>query len=166
MQPAGPMQRQTVQTHTEVAHMIQRPSTSLLTALVMIILIISSACGPTSDDAPVGTNGDHATQDNDDAAGGTTMRVYTVTEALALDTEDSVHVAGFLIDEGDGWRLCAAALESYPPQCGGDALTVERLDTSVLSLQVEGTVRWQDDVTLVGVVDGDVFTVTASAAAS
>lgn len=94
------------------------------------------------------------------------MRVYTVTEALALDLDAAVHVAGFLIDEGDGWQLCEAALESYPPQCGGDALIVEGLDTEGLPLEREGTVRWQDGVTVVGTIEGGVLTVTAPTAAS
>ena len=107
--------------------------------------------------------------DEDDAggaAGGSTMRVYTVPEAKTADVDGSLQVVGMLIDEGDGWRLCQLALESYPPQCGGEALIVEDLDTSDLALEESGEVRWQSDATLVGEVDGDTLTVTGSPAAS
>ncbi len=100
------------------------------------------------------------------AAGGTTMHVLTVPEAKTSDDEGALFVVGLLIDDGSGWRLCEMVLESYPPQCGGAYLTVEGLDDSALPLEEASGVRWQVDATVVGLVDGDVLTVTGSAASS
>lgn len=99
-------------------------------------------------------------------AAGTTMRVSTVSEAIALEQEGSVHVTGLLIDDGSGWRLCDTVLESYPPQCGGDSLTVEGLDPTGLPLEESGGVRWQTEGTVVGEVEGDTLVVTGSPASS
>lgn len=101
-----------------------------------------------------------------DAAGGTTMRVYTVTEALAGPTDGSIHVSGLLIDDGSGWRLCGASLESYPPQCGGEALAVEGLDEEGRPIDEAAGVRWQDGATVVGEVSDGALTVTGSPASS
>lgn len=121
------------------------------------------ADAPAEDPAPPD---DDLPSDGDGAAGGTTMRVHTVSEALSAGTGESLHVVGLLIDDGSGWRLCGAVLESYPPQCGGDALQVEGLDPAGLPLEESGDVRWQTDATVVGTIDGDTLTVTGSPAAS
>jgi hypothetical protein len=75
-------------------------------------------------------------------------------------------VTGLLIDAGDGWRLCAAIAESYPPQCGGESLTVEGLDPADHDLQEAAGVRWSEGVTLFGEVDGETFRVTGPASAA
>ncbi len=129
-------------------------------ALAVVTLVVVTGCSSPTD-TPQQPPGDDS-----GAAGDTTMRVYTVVEARELDIDASVHVSGFLIDDGGGWQLCEAALESYPPQCGGDALTVEGLDAEALPLEREGAVRWQDGATVVGEIDGDVLTVTSATAAS
>lgn len=35
-----------------------------------------------------------------------------------------IAVRGFLLVDADGMRMCSAVLESYPPQCGGGAISV------------------------------------------
>ena len=55
--------------------------------------------------------------------------VLSVDEALASTFGDPVRVTGFLVaQEGAPIRLCSALAESYPPQCGGASLVVERLE--------------------------------------
>ncbi|MDX1622072.1 MAG: hypothetical protein R3320_13830 [Nitriliruptorales bacterium] len=100
------------------------------------------------------------------AAGGTTMRVYTVDEVLAEDVTGPVHVSGLLINDGSGWKLCAAALESYPPQCGGESLSVENVEAGEFTFEEANDVQWVDGATVVGDLDGDMLTVTGSAASS
>lgn len=144
-----------------------RPHHRLLAAVAATLVLLVAGCGDTTDDLsaepPVE---DPLPADDGDAAGGTTMAVYSVTEARAVDEDGSLHVVGLLIDDGSGWRLCEMVLESYPPQCGGDSLAVEGLDPSLFPLEEQGDVRWQTDATLVGEVNGDTLTVTGSAAAS
>lgn len=142
------------------------PAHRLTIAIVLALTLAAVACGgdepPTtlSEDPPV-------TGDNDGgAAGGSTMRVFNVGEARSTDVDGSLHVVGLLIDEGSGWRLCEEVLESHPPQCGGQTLTVEGLDPDQLPLEESGDVRWQTQATVVGEVDGDTLTVTGSPADS
>lgn len=147
-----------------------RPRHRLLAVTVTSLALLVAGCGTTNDTtdddpAAVPDAGDLPTAD-DDTSGETTMRVYDVSEARAADEQGSLHVVGLLIDDGSGWRLCSAVLESYPPQCGGDSLRVEGLDPSVVPLEEEGDVRWQTDATLVGEIDGDTLTVTGSAPAT
>ena len=154
---------------------------SHLAALVCGLAVLGAACS-TSTEEPATPPGDELREDpdGDDAAGGeavgddavgddaagTTMRVYAVSEAIALEQEGSVHVTGLLIDDGSGWRLCDTVMESYPPQCGGDFLTVEGLDPTGLPLEESGGVQWQTEATLVGEVEGDKIVVTGSPASS
>ncbi|MGM0617953.1 MAG: hypothetical protein ACQEUI_07390 [Actinomycetota bacterium] len=144
---------------------------SRLTALGCSLALLGAACGSDAEQAPSpvedAAGDDAAGQDaaGDDAAG-TTMRVYTVGEAIALEAEGSVHVSGLLIDDGSGWRLCDEVLESYPPQCGGDALRLEGFDPTGLPLEESGEVRWQTEGTVVGEIDGDTLVVTGSPASS
>jgi hypothetical protein len=144
---------------------------SRLAALGCSLVLLAAACG-TDATEPASPAGDDASEDDtveDDAgddASGTTMRVYTVSEAIALEGEGSVHVTGLLIDDGSGWRLCDMVLESYPPQCGGEFLTLEGFDPTGLPLEESGEVRWQTEGTVVGEIDGDTLVVTGSPASS
>lgn len=166
-----------------------RPLTRRLTVAVSVLALALAACGTDEEPAaaPIDDEPTDALPDTDDpddepvpdadeplpteddgsgAAGGTTMRVYTLGEARAAAVEGSIHVTGLLIDAGDGWRLCEVVLESYPPQCGGDSVVVEGVDPSMFPLEEQSGVRWQTDATVVGELDGDTFTITGSAAAS
>lgn len=144
-----------------------RPHTQRLAGVAAALALLVAGCGAETDGPTVEPPAEDPLPDDDgDAAGGTTMTVYSVSEARDAADEGSIHVAGLLIDDGSGWRLCEEVLESYPPQCGGDALTVEEVDPSIFPLEEEGDVRWQTDATVVGELDGDTLTVTGSAASS
>jgi len=144
------------------------PRPSLLAALAGATVLFVAGCTSSTEDVPVEPTVEDPLPSDDDsgAAGGTTTTVHSVPEARAAATEGSLHVAGLLIDDGSGWRLCEQVLESYPPQCGGDTLSVQNLDPSLFPLEEEGGVRWQDGATLVGELEGDTLTVTGSAASS
>lgn len=144
-----------------------RPRHHRLAAVGTTLALLVAGCGTEADEPTVEPPVEDPLPDDDgDAAGGTTMTVYGVGEARATDEEGSLHVTGLLIDDGSGWRLCESVLESYPPQCGGDSLTVEGVDPALFPLEEEGEVRWQTDATVVGEIAGDTLTVTGSAASS
>lgn len=141
---------------------------TLSVALIAVLALVIAACGSDTEEPAAAPTAEETLPPDDggDAAGGTTMRVHSVTEAMAAAGEGSLHVVGLLIDDGSGWRLCEAVLESYPPQCGGESLAVEGFDPEGLPLEEQGEVRWQTDATVVGEVEGDTLTVTGSPASS
>ena len=80
----------------------------------------------------------------------------SVADALGHGpTDDMVLVTGALFVDPDGTvRLCDAILESFPPQCGGDRLTVAGIDLDAIGdLQDANGVRWAEGVTLFGSVE-------------
>jgi hypothetical protein len=89
--------------------------------------------------------------------GGSTP-VLSVDEAA--NHEGRATVTGFLHAESGTVRLCAAVLESFPPQCGRPALAVVGLDVdSVDGLQRSGAVAWKEGVTLEGAIADGVIRV-------
>jgi hypothetical protein len=146
--------------------MSSRPRHHRLAALATALALLGAGCGDVADEPSAEPPAEDPLPDDGGTSGDTTMRVYSVSEARTAETDGSLHVVGLLIDDGSGWRLCDLVLESYPPQCGGESLTVEGLDPSLFPLEEEGDVRWQTDATLVGEIDGDALTVTGSAASS
>jgi hypothetical protein len=88
----------------------------------------------------------------------------TVEEALQADADGPVRVRGTLIATGADVRLCAAILESHPPQCGRPSLVVRGLDlVGVSNMEQAKGVGWtRREVTLVGEVEDGVLTVSTS----
>jgi hypothetical protein len=76
----------------------------------------------------------------------------SVSEAKASDLEGPLRVRGYVI-EG---RLCEAILESDPPQCGEPSL---RLEGDLSQLEDAGP---NDQVSVLGDVEGDVITLSAT----
>lgn len=131
------------------------------------VAVLAVGCGGQQDDVGGRDTTPPTTQDDGgSAAGGTTMRVYTVDEALAGDVTNPIHVSGLLVNGGDGWQLCSAVLESYPPQCGGESITVEGVDESEFNFEEASGVQWAEGATVVGDLEGNTLTVTGSAASS
>ena len=80
----------------------------------------------------------------------------TVAEALThRATDDLVSVSGALFVDPDGTaQLCDAIAESFPPQCGGQRITVHGLDlATVPDLQAANGMRWAESVVLFGSVE-------------
>jgi hypothetical protein len=86
----------------------------------------------------------------------------TVADVLTTDVDGPLAVVGFLVQDGDGARLCDGLAESLPPQCAG--ASIELSDTSTIDpdeLRTEQGVTWTDTpVSLIGEVVSGVFTVT------
>ena len=84
----------------------------------------------------------------------------SVQEAIDSTLDGPLLVKGFVVQTGDGTRLCSALAESFPPQCGGPSLRVEGV-VGELTVAEEGDVRWTEtEVSLLGDVDGDVLRVS------
>jgi len=85
----------------------------------------------------------------------------TVSQALASDLDEPLLVQGLFIDSGDGQqRLCAAALDSFPPQCGEPSVLVEGVAPAELDgAMSSGDVTWVDVAQLLGRVEDGVMTV-------
>ncbi len=85
----------------------------------------------------------------------------SVVQALSEGGSDPIAVTGFFISDGSGAWLCEAVAESYPPQCGGERLSVTNPDAmGALVLIEEGDTQWYDgSLTVVGTVSGGTFTI-------
>ena len=132
-----------------------------ITNRVMSLLLLSvglAACGADTDDAgstgaPSGDEASATIEAPDDGG-------LTIPEALESSAEGPLAVQGFLIDDGSTVRLCQVALESYPPQCGGESVEVEGVDVESLEgATTEGDVTWVEYTTLTGDLESGVLIV-------
>ena len=81
----------------------------------------------------------------------------SVPEILASETAGAATVKGFLVIDAGGARLCEVLAESYPPQCGGEALPITNYEEFLgVRVQEAQGVTWTDDVvSFIGmIVDG------------
>ena len=84
--------------------------------------------------------------DDDSAADTPTL---TVEQLVARSADTPVTVQGFLIDRDGATRLCAAILESYPPQCGEPAVALVGLDLDqIAGTQTDQGITWRESVTV------------------
>lgn len=75
--------------------------------------------------------------------------VLTVEQLVARSADGSISVQGFLIEKDGVTRLCAAVMESYPPQCGEPAVELVRLDLDeVAGTQTDQGVTWKEWVVM------------------
>ena len=69
----------------------------------------------------------------------------TVEQLVARSADTPITVRGLLISTGSEARLCAAILESYPPQCGEPSVVLVDVDVStVAGVERAGDVAWLD----------------------
>jgi len=87
-----------------------------------------------------------------------------VDTLIDSDIDADVVVIGFLVADSDGVLLCGAIMESFPPQCGSNSVTVTGIERLDVDFQESQGVRWTDShVTVWGhfsdrlltVLDGD-----------
>ena len=60
------------------------------------------------------------------------------------DIDADVLVVGFLVADSVGVRLCGAIMESFPPQCGSNSVTVTGIERLDVTFQESQGVRWTD----------------------
>ena len=114
-----------------------------LAVAATVTALALSACG-----------GDDTTVDGGAAGAPVPGGGLTVSEAVASELDGPLTVTGFLIDDGTSTRLCEAAQESYPPQCGEQSLLVEGVTVAERDgAQQEGDVAWVDQASLTGEVE-------------
>ena len=69
----------------------------------------------------------------------------TVEQLVARSSDSPITVRGLLLSTGGETRLCAAILESFPPQCGEPSVVLVDIDpASVEGIEVAGDVQWKD----------------------
>ncbi len=84
-----------------------------------------------------------------DDGGGTAVRLG-VDRFVEDPPAGPVEVTGALVVTAAQIRLCAAVLESYPPQCGEPSVALDGLDlAAVPGTTTAGGVTWSDGVVLV-----------------
>jgi hypothetical protein len=81
----------------------------------------------------------------------------SVAEVLSGDVTGAAAVKGFLVVDAGGARLGEVLAESYPPQCGGEALPITNYEEFLgVPVQEAQGVTWTDEVvSFIGlIVDG------------
>ena len=100
-------------------------------------------------------------------AGGTADEAPISVDQLVERSSDSpVAVAGLLYNDSTGTRLCGAAMESFPVQCGKPWVDLVGLDIdSIAGTTTDQGITWKDSVVLsVERAAGGSYTVLASEA--
>ncbi len=102
----------------------------------------------------------------DDAVVGDGMAVdggLTVADANNGAADGIIAVKGFVVASGDEVRLCDALAESFPPQCGGDSVILDSLDSiDPDELTSEGDVTWTNaQQTVYGELSDGILTTTS-----
>ena len=147
-----------------------------LAVVLATVAVIAAACG-SGDDQPEGAplapgvaadepadsppiNDGPAAAPNDPVTPGVPWSPelsMSVSDALSGDVSGAAAVKGFLVVDAGGARLCEVLAESYPPQCGGEALPITNYEEFLgVPVQEAQGVTWTDDVvSFVGmIVDG------------
>ncbi|NNC80310.1 MAG: protease inhibitor I42 family protein [Acidimicrobiales bacterium] len=83
-----------------------------------------------------------------------------VSDLFNGDGARDATVRGFVVWDENQARLCEVLMESFPPQCGGEAVVISNPEQLDVELETEGAVRWtQGFVEIAGSFDGEVFVV-------
>ncbi len=117
-----------------------RVESNMRTSFCLIAILLVSACG--------GGNGSVVEPGSDSPV---------LTAGQAAGRQGEMSVQGFLWADGpDAIRLCDAALESFPPQCGDPSVNVTGIDiTTVAGTDFFENIFWAESVRAVGaMVDG------------
>lgn len=112
---------------------------------------------PTGGDDPVAPPSDGS----DQLSGGMVVAPLSISDAVDHDGSDVIAVTGYVVIDTGSARLCASLAESFPPQCGGDSVTITNPDaTSRLPLVEEGSTQWSEEpVIVLGRMSGEGFTI-------
>ena len=128
----------------------------LVAALVGLLLLAVACDDDDGDVAPAGTPPSSAVGPG-----------ISIAEALGSTLDEPLLVNGFLVVQGDAAEFCETLAESFPPQCGGESLSVEGLDLDAFEgLTTEQDTTWSDEpIQLLGEVEDGVLTTSARVSA-
>ena len=135
------------------------------------IPVVSAVCAPDYPDCVDTvvnggeTGGPTPTAPDEPASSGFVVGTgLTITEALAYEGTEPVAVGGFVVTTAAGTHLCELLAESYPPQCGGERLTVVNPDTLTNFVLIEeGGTQWSPDpVVVFGHISGADLTIATN----
>ncbi len=142
---------------------ITRAGSRARAAWLGIGLAAAIALGACAGSEPAATDADDVAPLGETALAGPSSAVglgISVAEALTPAIDGPVLVNDFLVASNDEVRLCSLLAESFPPQCGGDSLSVVGLDVTARDDTTSASgVTWTDQIVQVlGSVDGDTLT--------
>ena len=81
------------------------------------------------------------------------------TGEMVAGGSGEVSVIGYVVIDGAGARLCEVLAESFPPQCGGESVTITNPEVLTVALESEQSTQWTDErVRLDGTYDGSQLT--------
>lgn len=136
----------------------------LIALAAAAVMSIAIACTGGADGTPA------AQTDGGPSAGGAISAVgpgVSVRDARASTLDGPLLVNGFVFVEDGRVRLCGALAESFPPQCGGDSLTLTGFPLEGFELQRSGDVAWTDrSVQVLGYVEQGVMSAATDSIAS
>ena len=90
-------------------------------------------------------------------------RAVSVDELIANPEARNETVAGAVLWDQEGTRLCDALMESYPPQCGDPSVVIANPEALDLEFQQAGGIWWNDEwIEIDGHFDGEIFTVESA----
>lgn len=96
-------------------------------AVLVVGAIVLTACG--GDDSPA------------------EVPVLSVEQLMSRSADTPIAVRGFLTDQERVTRLCAAILESYPPQCGEPFVELVGLEVAELAgTQSDRGITWKESL--------------------
>jgi hypothetical protein len=133
---------------------------TLMTTMALIGLVTATAgCGSDSDEPVATDTGAPTTVEpaTTDTGGPITVEPattdtggpITVDQLIERSADTPIAVQGFLHADGNAARLCAAVLESYPPQCGEPAVELVGLDlASVAGTTTAEGITWKEGAVL------------------
>jgi hypothetical protein len=98
---------------------------------------------------------------NASASSGMVIEALSITEALSYQGSEPIAVEGYIVRTSVLSQLCEALAESYPPQCGGESITITNPDaTDAFPLVEERDLQWSPElVTVVGAVTPNGLTI-------
>lgn len=74
----------------------------------------------------------------------------TIPDAVAYEGNEVVAVSGFVVRTAGSDLLCEVLADSFPPQCGGEKLTIANPEAlNAFPLVEEGEVQWSENAIIV-----------------
>jgi hypothetical protein len=88
----------------------------------------------------------------------------TIHDAIAYQGDQPVAVSGFVVRTAGSDLFCEVLAESFPPQCGGERLSIANADAlNAFALVEEGEVQWSENtIVVLGRIADGVLTIDSN----